>query len=426
MGRKQLFQRNALSIYISGIVAYYLATGLMNDHVNILQPYYAQTYGWSATLITMPVTVAGYVAIVMAAVFGVLYHKFSISRILGVSTLILGLSAIGLSAAGDHLALYSISLFLLRLMVLPLSLGIQYLCTNWFVESRGRALGIVTMGGPLCSATLVAILTAATGAFGFTLTYRVMGILVLVIGLLFLLLVKDKPEQLGLYPDGADHPPAEYRQDAGTMGLKELVHSADTYLIVLPLGLLWLCLVGIMAFFVPQMASTGTDAAIYLPTLTISAVLGMVLSYLVGVVDDKWGTPSAFLLLCAFNLMAIFGLLFMTRNNIPLLAVAAVGIAGMTGGLQNIQPSIVSYIYGRRNFSALNGWLYAFESIFSSFGLSYMSIIMDTTGSLNAAYWGMAIMTALSAVFIVFLWKRNPQARDTLAAPQKTQTEVTI
>ena len=145
-----------------------------------------------------------------------------------------------------------------------------------------------------------------------------------------------------------------------------------------------------------------------------------------GVVDDKWGTPSAFLLLCAFNLMAIFGLLFMTRNNIPLLAVAAVGIAGMTGGLQNIQPSIVSYIYGRRNFSALNGWLYAFESIFSSFGLSYMSIIMDTTGSLNAAYWGMAIMTALSAVFIVFLWKRNPQARDTLAAPQEGQTEVAI
>ena len=426
MGRKQLFQRNALSIYISGIVAYYLATGLMNDHVNILQPYYAQTYGWSATLITMPVTVAGYVAIVMAAVFGVLYHKFSISRILGVSTLILGLSAIGLSAAGDHLALYSISLFLLRLMVLPLSLGIQYLCTNWFVESRGRALGIVTMGGPLCSATLVAILTAATGAFGFTLTYRVMGILVLVIGLLFLLLVKDKPEQLGLHPDGADHPPAEYRQDSGTMGLKELIRSADTYLIVLPLGLLWLCLVGIMAFFVPQMASTGTDAAIYLPTLTISAVLGMVLSYLVGVVDDKWGTPSAFLLLCAFNLMAVFGLLFMTRNNIPLLAVAAVGIAGMTGGLQNIQPSIVSYIYGRRNFSALNGWLYAFESIFSSFGLSYMSIIMDTTGSLNTAYWGMAVMTVLSAVFIAFLWKRNPKARDTLAAPQKGQTEVAI
>lgn len=50
MGRKQLFQRNALSIYISGIVAYYLATGLMNDHVISSSPINAQTYGWSATL----------------------------------------------------------------------------------------------------------------------------------------------------------------------------------------------------------------------------------------------------------------------------------------------------------------------------------------------------------------------------------------
>lgn len=416
MEKKQLFQRNALSIYLSGIVAYYLATGLMNDHINILQPYYAQTYGWSATVITMPVTVAGYVAIVMAAVFGILFHKFSTSRILGVSTMILGLSALGLSLAGDNLAFYSISLFFLRLMVLPLALGVQYLCTSWFVETRGRALGIVTMGGPLCSATLVAILTMATGAVGFTTTYRTIGIIVIVIGVLFLLLVKDAPERLGLYPDGADHPPAEFRQSSGDMTLSDLVKDGNTYLIVIPLGLLWLCLVGIMAFFVPHMASTGTASTIYLPALTVSAILGMGLSYLVGVVDDKWGTPAAFLLLCVFNFMAVFGLLFMTQNNIALLVIAAVGIAGMTGGLQNIQPSIVSYIYGRRNFSALNGWLYAFESILSAFGLSYMSLIMDSTGGLTTAYWGMAAMTAISAVFILLLWKRNPKAKDAGAA----------
>lgn len=416
MGKKQLYRRNALSIYISGIVAYYLATGLMNDHINILQPYYAQTYGWSATVITMPVTVAGYVAIAMAAVFGILFHKFSASRILGISTLVLGLSALGLSMAGDNLPFYSICLFFLRLMVLPLALGIQYLCTSWFVETRGRALGIVTMGGPLCSATLVAILTMATAAVGFTATYRTIGIAVMIIGVLFLVLVKDKPEQLGLYPDGADHPPAEFRQNSGDMTLGDLLKDKNTYLIVIPLGLLWLCLVGIMAFFVPHLASTGTASTIYLPALTVSAVLGMGLSYLVGVVDDKWGTPAAFLLLCVFNFMAVFGLLFMTQNNIVMLVIAAVGIAGMTGGLQNIQPSIVSYIYGRRNFSALNGWLYAFESVLSAFGLSYMSIIMDSTGGLTTAYWGMAVMTAVSTVFILLLWKLNPAAKDAGAA----------
>lgn len=412
MHTKTQFKSRALSLYVCGIVAYYLATGLMNDHINILQPFYEQTYGWTATAITMPITVAGYVAIVMAAVFGVLYHKYSIRVIMGTCTILMGVATVALSMTGDNLPLYSVSLFLVRLMVLPLALGVQCLCTNWFIETRGRALGIVTMGGPLCSATLVAILTGATGRFGFTSTYRALGVLVVVVGVGFLLTLRDTPEQLGLYPDGADHAPAESQEVAGNMGLKDLLRSFDTYLIVLSMGLLWLCLMGIMAFFVTHMASTGTDAAIYLPTLTVAAVLGMVLSYLVGVADDKWGTPAAYLLLCVFNLMAAVALLFMTQNNIALIAVAAVGIAGMTGGLQNIQPSIVSYIYGRRNFRALNGWLYAFESVLSAFGLFYMSAILDATGSLHKAYTGMILMTVISAVLILVLWKRNPRARD--------------
>lgn len=57
--------------------------------------------------------------------------------------------------------------------------------------------------------------------------------------------------------------PPEFWQDSGTQGRKDLVRIADTYLIVLPLGLL--CQAGIKAF-------TDTDATIYLPTLTISAV----------------------------------------------------------------------------------------------------------------------------------------------------------
>ena len=54
------------------------------------------------------------------------------------------------------------------------------------------------------------------------------------------------------------------------MTLSDLVRDGNTYLIVIPLGLLWLCLVGIMAFFVPHMASTGTASTIYLPALTVS------------------------------------------------------------------------------------------------------------------------------------------------------------
>lgn len=412
MEKKSQFRKNAIIVYVCGIIAFYLATGLMNDHINILQPYYAEQYGWSATAITMPITVASYVAIPMAVVFGLLFHKFSIRLLMGGCTMVLGLATLALGMAGDHILVYAVSLFLVRLMVLPLALGVQSLCTNWFIESRGRALGIVTMGGPLCSATLVALLTMAVGsALGFTGTYRIMGVIVIVVGVLFLCLLKDCPEQCGLHPDGASAAPAS-RKEGETARLSQILSNGNTYLIVLSVGLLWLSLVGTMAFFVPRMAATGTEPEVYLTTLTVSALLGVVLSYLVGIVDDKFGTPAAFLLVCCFNLMAVAALLLMTKDNIALIVCAALGIAGMTGGLQNIQPSIISYIYGRDSFGAVNGWLYSFESVLSAFGVIYMSAILDRTGMLDAAYVGMIAMTAVAAVCVLLLWKRNPRPHD--------------
>lgn len=407
------FKRKAIPIYILGIAAYYLATGLMNDHINILQPYYAETYGWSALAITSPITIASYVVIPLAVVFGIMYKKFPANRIMGICTLALGLATMGLGVAGEAAVFYSFCLFIVRVMVLPLVLGVQSLCTNWFIESRGRAFGIVTMGGPLCSASLIAILTAAVGSsLGFTGTYLVLGGIVVIIGIVFLAAIKDSPEYYGLNPDGAVEFPSVAAEKQGSMTLKALLTNADTYLIVVSIGLLWLALIGIMAFFVTHMTFVGTSPAIYLPTLTVAALLGVVLSYVVGVVDDKFGTPAAFLLVCAFNLLASVAMLVMTDNNIPLIACAAVGIAGMTGGLQNIQPSIISYIYGRDNFAFVNGWLYAFESIFSAFGVFYMSAILDATGALKAAFAGMIVMTVISAICVFAIWKRNPKPVD--------------
>ncbi len=416
MDTKATFKRKALPIYLFGVIAYYLGTGLMNDHVNILQPYYAETYHWSALTITNPITVASYAVIPLAVVFGILYYKFPANRLMGICTLLLGAGTIGIGLANDNVVLYSICLFVVRIMVISLVLGVQNMCTNWFIETRGRAFGIVTMGGPLCSASLVAILTASVGsALGFHGTYLVLGAIVVVVGIVFLVGIKGSPEQCGLHPDGAAEAPASalVKDDKkNNMLVKTVLSKVDTYLIIVGIGLLWLSLIGFMAFFVVRMSAVGTAAPVYLSTLTISALLGVALSYVVGIVDDKAGTPAAFLLVCGFNLLAAICLLFVRGNNIVLIGGAALGIAGMTGGLQNIQPSIISYIYGRDNFAVVNGWLYAFESIFSAFGVFYMSAILDATGTLDMAYIGMIVMTVIAALCVVVLWKRNPQPVD--------------
>ena len=173
----------AVPVLILGIFMMYFYSGLQNDHVQVLVMHF-QKLGWSARDTTNPVTISGFVVVLMYFAIGTLFLKFSVVRILVPSIVILGISCIGLALSGTSLIGYSIFLFLIRLFVVPLQMGAFMLCTNWFVNLRGRALGFITIGCPLFTATSVAGLTFSIDAYGILATYVGVGVIVLVFALL--------------------------------------------------------------------------------------------------------------------------------------------------------------------------------------------------------------------------------------------------
>jgi hypothetical protein len=390
------FRKRALAVLILGTFMMYFYSGLQNDHLNVLTAYY-QSLGWNATTITNPVTIAGFIIILATPIVGTLMIKYGVTRVMVPSTIILALATIGLAFSGTNLLMYSISLFLVRLFVLPLQMGAFMLCTNWFIDFRGRALGLITVGNPLCTATLIASLTAGVATLGFTWTYTIVGIIVLVLAFLIGIFIKSTPEECGLYPDGAAHPP-RIAEDTKTMTLKEVFANNGSYLLIISFGFLQFCIVAIMAFFVPRMNMTGTDMSVTLTWLSIAAICAMPVSYILGVIDDKFGTVTASLILCLTYLLALISLLKMTANNIPLLALAAFGIAGVTGGTPNLHPSITAYVYGRQNYQAANRWIMAIQAIIMAFAIYFMSAILDATGSLDLAYEIMIVMVIIATV----------------------------
>lgn len=404
MFQNPAFSRRAIPILILGIFMMYFYSGLQNDHLNVLTSYY-QNLGWSATTITNPVTFAGFVVILATALIGTLLIKYGVTKVVVPSTVILGLATIGLAFSGTNLLLYSISLFLVRLLVVPLQMGAFQLCTNWFVDFRGRALGLITIGNPLCTATLIALLTAGVANLGFTTTYTIVGMVVLVLALLIGIFIKSTPEECGLYPDGASFPP-HTAEETRTMTLKEVFANTGSYLLIISFGFLQFCIVAIMAFFLPRMNMVGTDITITLTWLSIAAVCAMPVSYILGWIDDKFGTVTACLVLCVTYLVALVALLKMTANNIPLLALAAFGIAGVTGGTPNLHPSITAYVYGRKNYQAANRWIMAIQAVIMAFAIYFMSSILDATGSLDLAYEIMIGMVIVAAVALLLIGRK--------------------
>ncbi len=412
MDKKARFHKRSFLIFFLGILLMYFYSGLQTDHLNVLTPYY-RNFGWLTTTITNPVTFAGFVIIPATLLVGTLLIKFGIPQVIVTSTIIVGISVLVLSFAGQNLIVYSISLFCVRLFILPMQMGTFMLCTNWFIKNRGRALGVVTTGSPLCTATFIFLLTQGTKNIGFHYTYMIVGFIVLVLAIAVAFCIKSKPEDVGLYPDGEINNIKNKTEDLN-LSAKEVFKHKESWLLVISYGFLQFCILGIMSFYVVRLNMTGTSPKLYFFWLSVAAILGIPVSFLFGVIDDKFGTITASLMLCATFVLTLVGLLCMKGDNNLLLVATAVGIAGVTGGTPTLHPSITSYVYGRRCYQAANRWIMTIQAALMAFALFFMSSILDKTGTLAPAYAIMIILVIIAAVCLIIIGQRPDHDREAL------------
>lgn len=86
---------------------------------------------------------------------------------------------------------------------------------NWFIAKRGRAISYAMAGGGLGTATWVAISAFLIGAIGWRQAWFLYGIMIVVVLVpMYGLLMRRRPEDVGLFPDGAAEPPPQITQQA--------------------------------------------------------------------------------------------------------------------------------------------------------------------------------------------------------------------
>jgi MFS family permease len=400
------FKSKAMPVLVLGIFMMYFYSGLQTDHLNVLTPYYTKL-GWDTVTITNPVTWAGFAVIPATLLVGTLLLKKGIPQVVVPSTIIVALAMIGLAFAGTHILQYDICLFCMRLFILPLQMGAFMLCTNWFIENRGKALGIVTIGSPLCTASFIYLLSRGVTRRGFTASYATVSIILLVLALLIKLLIHTAPEELGMHPDGKAVPSSFQDKDTDIhLTFREVFSKKESWLLVISYGFLQFCIVGIMSFYVFRLQKVGTVPSLYFFWLSAAAILGIPFSCLFGCIDDRFSTIKASYFLCLTFIMSLLGLRYMKANCSWMLALTAIGIAGVTGGTPTLHPSITSYVFGRKQYQAANRWIMTVQAILMAFSLYFMSSILDLTGSLDLAYDIMVILIVIAIICLAVIGKK--------------------
>ncbi len=400
-----------ISIALAVFLAFFLQTFLLVDGTNIFMAHFT---AWKATEVSLPITIGGYAAIVTTFLIGSWLIRHNGRGMMLALIVISGIATIMLAFCENSYPLYFAAMIINNITLGALLVLMTAIITNWFNSTRGRMLGFVTIGAPFSTAVCVPVIQRLLMAgVAFQSIFLVFGLVIIAFGVIAFLLVPYLPEDVGYHADNSDH--AAVQTDTGATHewtLAKLVRCKEAWLIMLAFGLMMLVSNCVMPLLFPHFLDVGVSPDIVLNLMTISAIVGIPLSYFWGWLDDKIGTKKAcYTLAVGFTLMSI-GMVFAKSGNLIIVAMAVIGIAAVIGGSPNLNPSIIVNVFGASEYLNVNRYLNIGQNILRLLALVMMSSIRDLTGSYTPGYVVCVVLSLAALLCFVGIRQRYSNAKN--------------
>lgn len=354
------FYRYAGIVLLVAVLGNFIYANVGTDLKNLHYTYISDVWGWARTSVQWPTTIGNLLGLPCGLWLGKWTAKYGGRKIGAPSFLVLGLSLIGVavSAIDGNYALYFVSNMVSVVAQSAMYLAIYAMTNNWFISTRGRVLGWITVANAL-SSVMINVLTRITEATGnFPMVIGIYGAIIMAVGVICGLFTHDRPEDVRLLPDGLVRDAAEIAiltdsdQEENQWPAKRLLHTREAWALCIAVACCELNMGGFMSIFVPRMLELDLDIIMAVNMMTFVSIAGIVLSVIWGYIDDKIGTPRTATILGCMFVCANICMLLAGFTHQKIFIYLAVFMAGsMVGGLPNLHPSLYAFVFGRKQFT---------------------------------------------------------------------------
>jgi sugar phosphate permease len=289
---------------------------------------------------------------------------------------------------------------------------ISVLLSNWFVEMRGRAIGIAYTGAGLGGLVFTPVAGYLVERFGWRSAYMIAGIAVIGLVVPAALWIKNRPADLGLLPDGRNPSPrgaaraGEEATAGGSIASVTLGGAVRTPAFWL-VALTWM--VTMMSLAAVELHQVAFLTDVGLPTESASLAAGGVAGMSIlgrigfGVLSER--LRIGFLYAVCYALCAVgIALLWATPalGSTSLVAyVACFGVA--TGGSFALTALLVGDLFGIQAMGEIFGLLGLIATIGGAIGVTGAGVLFDRLGSYDAVFAVCIALCVLGAVLILFV-----------------------
>ena len=356
------------------------------------------------------------VSAVMVVVVARLVDRFGARLMLAGIALALGFACFGMSAAAGPVALFFGFAAMRALGQGSLPVTANILTAQWFVERRGRAMAVVVLGLAASNALLPPLTQSLIGAFDWRTAYVVLGISIWVLLIpASIFVVRNRPEAVGLHPDGASEPVWEPgSENERERGSWEAVSSLNFWLLAVPLATIPFAVTALVFHQISILGEQGISptaaAGVFVPFSAASAAATAFSGYLI----ERLGPRQPLYVSMALLLAAVLGLQLVSS---PLTAVVYALVLGAGAGFQGVVAGVVwAHYYGRRGLGKVQGP--ATMVMISAAALAPLPLAALRSFSGDYAL-GLATMACVPVVCTAMLYLFDPKkARREIAAAE--------
>ena len=287
---------------------------------------------------------------------------------------------------------------------------------NWFVRRRGLAMSIAFAGVGFGSIVMLPALQAFVERSGWRAGCMLLGAVVLVVLVPLNLLLRRRPQDIGLSPDGdADTPAAAQARRTNIVDpawaaidwtlARAMRTSRFWWIAVAYFGALfsWYAVQVHQTKYLVETGFTPQQAAWALGAVSLAGVPGQIA---LGWLSDRIGREPVWAIGCAGFVVTYAALLALpSAPGIPLLYTMVVAQGALGYGVTSVLGAVPSEIFEGRHYGPIFGTLMLCALAGGAIGPWFTGFVHDRTGSYTLAFW---VAIGCSVVSAVGVWRAKP------------------
>jgi len=357
-------------------------------------------HGWSASVVSAPVTVYYVAGALLTASIGDLYERCGPRAVVSVGAVAMAAGVAGLGRVTQPWQLYPSFLVMAVGWGAMSGAAINIVLAPWFQRRRGLAVSLAFNGATLGGVIVAPLLIPLIEAVGFTQALAIAAVALLAILLPVAVgVMRRGPAELGLGPDGDPSPPSGGTPPPSRgAGRGDALRTWRFWSVSAPFALGLAAQVGVLTHLVslvtPVLGASGAARAV--STTTAAALIGRLATGLAVDRSNRRRVASATLA------VQISGLTLLAWAPSAVTAYAGCALFGLgVGNLTTLPGLILAVEWPRERFSSLVGLVVGINQFTFAFGPSLVGIVRDRAGAYGPALGACAALQALAAVMIL-------------------------